>query len=351
VERAREAVATLVGAEASDIVFTSGATEANNFALFGVAERAPRMRDTLLVSSIDHASVLAPARALSARGFRVIELPVNGDGRIEMAALDTALNENVLLVSIGAVNNEVGTIQDLSAIGNRCRAVGALFHTDAAQALTARELPLGALPVDFASLSSHKAYGPTGIGALYVAPGRFNRLAPQLLGGDQQQGLRSGTLSTALCAGFGRACEILAAVGQAERLRVAALRDYLWQTLAASTPGLLLNGPCDSISRHPGNLHITIEGIDARDLIQRLQPNLACSTGSACHSGNEEPSHVLKALAFDLHRARASLRLSVGRQTTRNDVLKAAELIAAELSVEGASRAAAAISSGVLSLA
>lgn len=342
VERARAAVAALVEVDTDDIVFTSGATEANNLALFGAAERAPQGRDTLLVSAIEHASVLAPARALSTRGFRVIELPVDGDGRLDMAALEIALSERVLLVSVGVVNNEVGTIQDLSAIGMRCRAVGAMFHTDAAQSLTACSLRLGTLPVDLASLSSHKAYGPAGIGALYVAPSCAERVAPQILGGDQQHGLRSGTLPTALCVGFGRACEILITAGQEERLRVAALRDHLWRTLEALIPEISFNGPCNPALRHPGNLHVTIEGVDARDLIQRLQPDLACSTGSACHSGNEEPSHVLEALGFDQQRARASLRLSLGRQTTVDDVLRAAELIATAWAADQESRALAA---------
>jgi len=331
VERARAAVAALVEADADEIVFTSGATEANNLALFGAAERAPLGRDTLLVSSIEHASVLAPARALSTRGFHVIELPVDGDGRLEMSALEAALSERVLLVSVGAVNNEVGTIQDLPTIGMRCRAVGALFHTDAAQSLAACSLPFGTLPVDLASLSSHKAYGPSGIGALYVAAGCADRVAPQILGGDQQHGLRSGTLPTVLCAGFGRACEILAMTGQEERLRVAALRDCLWRTLEALIPGLSLNGPRNSALRHPGNLNFAIDGVDARDLIQQLQPDLACSTGSACHSGNEEPSHVLGALGLDSKRAFSSLRLSLGRQSTTEDVHTAAGLIASAL--------------------
>jgi cysteine desulfurase len=350
VERARTSVAAVVGVDSNDIVFTSGATEANNLALFGVAARAPRTRDTLLVSSIEHASVLAPARELAARGFRVMELPVWTDGRVDMSALDRALNDSVLLVSIGAVNNEVGTIQDLSSIGERCRAVGAMFHTDAAQAMTAGELPLGELPVDFASLSSHKSYGPSGIGALYVAPGCVNRIVPQLLGGDQQQGLRSGTLPTALCVGFGRACEILAEVGATERRRVAELRDHLWKELKALIPGLLLNGPREPTSRHPGNLNLAFQGVDARDLIQRLQPNLACSTGSACHSGNEDPSYVLSALGYDQRRAKASLRLSLGRQTTKDNVLTAAQLIATAWYAETAVRAPAGLSSKAASI-
>lgn len=327
VERARESVAALVHTDAQDIVFTSGATEANNLALFGVAARAPEGRDTILVSAIEHASVLEPARALQGQGMRIVELPVDQEGRVQLDVLDCMLSNRVLLVSVGAVNNEIGTIQDLKAIGERCRAAGALLHTDAAQALSACGLPLGTLPVDLASLSSHKAYGPGGIGALYVAPGHETRLSPQILGGAQQRGLRAGTLPTALCVGFGQACEILASTGTIERARIALLRDHLWQLLKAAIPGVTLNGPPDSSARHPGNLNVAFGQLDARDIVQWLQPGLACSTGSACHSGSEEPSHVLSAIGNDERRARSSVRLSLGRQTTSNDVERAAALI------------------------
>lgn len=328
VERARVSVAALVGAEPEEVVFTSGATEANNLAVFGVAERAPNGRDTVLISAIDHSSVLEPARALASRGFRVVELAVDTDGRLDLAALDQELSQRVLLVSVGAVNNEIGVIQDLHAIGERCRSVGALFHTDAAQALCAEKLSLRDMPVDLASFSSHKAYGPAGIGALYVAQGCDARISPQILGGSQQRNLRSGTLPTALCTGFGQACELLSLHAPVERLRVAALRDRLWQSLSAKIRGISLNGPSDFALRHPGNLNIAVEGVDAQDLIQRLQPEMACSSGSACHSGTETASHVLSALRLSDRRARASLRLSIGRQTTIDEVDRAVTLFA-----------------------
>lgn len=328
VERARGPVAALVGAEPEEVVFTSGATEANNLAVFGTAGRAPTGRDTVLVSAIEHSSVLEPARALSSRGFRVVELAVGTDGRLDLAALDQELTERVLLVSVGAVNNEIGVIQDLYTIGERCRGVGALFHTDAAQALCAEKLSLRDMPVDLASFSSHKAYGPAGIGALYVAQGCDARISPQILGGSQQRNLRAGTLPMALCTGFGRACELLSTHGPMERFRVAALRDRLWQSLNASVRGLALNGPTDFSLRHPGNLNIAVADVDAQDLIQRLQPELACSSGSACHSGTEAASHVLSALGLSDRRARASLRLSIGRQTTSDEIDRAVLLIA-----------------------
>jgi cysteine desulfurase len=328
VECARARIAILVDAEPHDIVFTSGATEANNLALLGTAELAPTGRDTILVSAIEHSSILEPARLLSRRGFRVVELPVDCEGQLRQEDLEGALSERVLLVSVGAVNNEIGSIQDLQSIGDQCRKFGALFHTDAAQALAARDVSLGSLPIDLASLSSHKSYGPQGIGALYVAPGNARRVAPQILGGSQQDGLRSGTLSTMLCAGFGRACELLTEVGGEERHRVAALREQLWRGLQAAVSGITLNGPLEPKFRHPGNLNVALPGIDARDLIQRLQPDLACSSGSACHSGSEVSSHVLAALGIDAVHAMSSMRLSLGRQTTKEEIEQAIRLIA-----------------------
>lgn len=329
VERARRSVALLVDADPEDIFFTSGATEANNLALFGAAEKAPPDRDTILVSSIEHSSVIEPARELARRGFRVVELPVDHEGFLHLESLRAQLTHRVLLVSVAAVNNEVGTIQNLDQIGRLSRASGALFHTDAAQALSARSLPLGQLPVDLASLSSHKSYGPAGVGALYVAAGQRNRIAPQVLGGAQQGGLRAGTLPTALCVGFGRACEILDEFGQAERDRVAALRDQLWQKLrtAMPAPEVVLNGPSDFRSRHPGNLSVAYLGTDARDIVQRLQPHVACSTGSACHAGSEKPSHVLLSMGYAERRAQSTLRLSLGRQSTADEVFRAAMLV------------------------
>jgi cysteine desulfurase len=338
VETARASVADVVNAEPDDVVFTAGATEANNLALFGAAARGPAARDTFIVSAVEHASVVEPIRALAGRGYQVITLPVDSEGRVSLPALDAALSSRVLLVSVGAINNEIGTIQDIEGIGARCRDAGALFHTDAAQALTGRSLPLADLPVDFASLSSHKAYGPAGIGALYIAPGRARCIAPQMLGGEQQRGLRSGTLPTPLCVGFGRACALIAANGQAERDRVAELRDEFWERLKAAVPELQLNGPTDRAMRHPGNLHVTAPGIDARDLIQRLQPLVACSSGSACHSGHEGPSPVLIALGFSGSRARAAWRMSLGRQSTLDDVVRATDRIVAALRSSADSR-------------
>lgn len=329
VETAREQVANCVSAEAEAIVFTSGATESNNLVLFGVAARRAPTRDTIIVSAIEHSSVLESARELERRGLRVIELAVDREGSVRLDLLDEALTDRVLLVSIGAVNNEIGTFQDLGAIGDRCRAVGALFHTDAAQALTTSDLQLGLGPVDFASLASHKAYGPKGIGALYIASGVAGSLTPMLYGGGQQRGLRAGTLPTPLCVGFGTACAKLKQIRNREQGNIRRMRDDLLERLRRIIPGLSLNGPA---LRHAGNLNIRLDGVDTQEVVHALQPRVACSTGSACHSGSDGPSHVLIAIGLSHEEARASLRLSLGRFTTDLEVAEAAEALAAVLS-------------------
>lgn len=323
-EEARASIAALIHAEPEDIVFTSGATESNNCVILGAAQRAAD-RDTILVSAIEHSSIFAPARHLASRGFRVLEIPIDSTGQVRCDDLEELLSTRVLLVSVGAVNNEIGSIQDLQRVGECCHEVGALLHTDAAQALAACELPLGRLPVDFASLSSHKAYGPKGVGALYIAPGNSQHLEPLLHGGGQENGLRAGTLPTPLCVGFGAACEKLMHIGKQERVAVRQLRDFLCERLLRGLPDAQLN--VSTSLGHPGNLNFRLNGIDARDLIQALQPVVACSTGSACHSGTEEPSHVLRAIGLPLESARASLRISIGRFTQKSELERAAKYI------------------------
>lgn len=326
VEEARGKVADLIGADPADVVFTSGATESNNLAFFGVCGNKPRTRDLILVSAVEHASVLGPASRLAELGFRVVLLPVDGAGRLSPETLREALDDHVLLVSVGAVNGEVGSIQDLGQIATLCHNSGALLHSDAAQALAATRLNLSDTPVDLLSVSAHKAYGPQGIGALVVAPHVRRALMPLFFGGNQQDGLRPGTTPVALAVGFGHSCDILKRVGDDERRRMSELRDRLYASLCNRIPDLALNG--DRTARHPGNLNVQLPGTDARDVIQRLQPTLACSTGSACHSGSEEPSHVLVAMGLTRSQAQGSLRLGVGRFTSHDDVDRAATMIA-----------------------
>jgi cysteine desulfurase len=326
VELAREQIGQCVGSGANDIVFVSGATEANNLAVLGTSRGHSGIRDTILVSSIEHSSVLESA---SASGRRIVVIPVDVNGLLNIDALREALTDRVLLVSVGAVNNEIGTIQDLSTIGQLAQSAGALVHVDAAQALTAIRLRLTDLPVDFVSLSAHKAYGPKGIGALYIAPGCRRHLGRLFHGGGQERGLRPGTLPTALCVGFGAACEILKALDGEEFGTIAALRDEFLDQITRLVPRVELIGSITQ--RHPGNLSIRLPVKDARDVVERLHWRVACSTGSACHSGSELPSHVLSAVGMSTADCRRVIRLGLGRFSTSAACAQAAEAIAAAI--------------------
>ena len=326
VETAREHIATLIGADPDEIVFTSGATEANNLAVLGIARASPVTRKRIVVSAIEHKCVLAAARAAADEGFDVTTVTVGSNGIVDPGAIAGVLDERVALVSVMAVNNEIGTVQPLSKIAALCTSVGAVFHTDAAQALNALPIDVTALGVDLMSLSAHKAYGPKGMGALFVRRGLGIRPKPIIHGGGQEGGLRSGTLPTPLCVGFGEACSILARErdGDVQRMRV--LHDRFFAALLKNVPGLKVNG--DQASRHPGNLNLLFPSVDASLLLQHLHPNVAASTGSACTSGQPEPSHVLRAIGLSPEKANASVRFGIGRFTTADDVDSAAAVIA-----------------------
>lgn len=321
VEQARAQIAAVIGAEPPEIIFTSGATEANNLAIIGAARRADPRRREIIVSAIEHPSVLSPTLALREQGFRIHTIPVSPSGMVRLDMLEEHLSERVALVSIGAVNNEIGTIQPIEQIGRLCRGVGALYHSDGAQSLLALRVNLYLLPIDLMSFSGHKIHGPKGIGALYVASDTFRAVEPLLYGGGQERGLRPGTLPTALCVGFGLSANGIHKSFESIRDHLRTMSTYLFEGLRRLRPDIQLNGIPSP--RHPGNLNILIPGADAADLIQRLQPNVACSTGSACSSGSIEVSHVLTALGLSADDARASLRLSVGRLTTKTEIDKA----------------------------
>ena len=327
VETARAQIASLIGAEPEDIAFTSGATESNNLAILGLARNDQLVgRDTIIVSTIEHSSVLEAARH---SGLRVVSIEVDSEGFVDADRLKACLNERVRLVSIGWVNNEIGAIQNVASLGSAVHEVGALVHVDAAQALSCLEMEVGQLPVDFVSLSSHKAYGPKGVGALYIAPGRAPLLRPLMYGGGQENGLRAGTLPTPLCVGFGSACGILRVHGDAERARIRNLRDHFLNLLRSVDASIRLVGPTNH--RHPGNLSIRLPVADARDVIQLVHDHLACSSGSACHSGTELPSHVLLSIGLPVLEARKVLRLGIGRFTTEQDCERAAKILAAAI--------------------
>lgn len=325
VESAREAVAALVGAESEEIVFTSGATEANNLAILGAARAAPPGRRRVLVAATEHKAVLGPARALAEEHFVVEHLPVDGAGRLDLSVLEGRIGPDVAVISVMLVNNEVGTIGPVAEAAGLAKRHGAVIHTDAAQAPSAVGIDVNALDVDLLSLSAHKACGPKGIGALYVRRG--TRLRPLAHGGGQEGGLRPGTVPTPLAVGFGEACRILSAEGAEERERIAALRDKLQELLLETVPEARVLGAPEA--RHPGNLSILFAGVDADALVGSLQPDLAVATGAACSSGTPSPSHVLLAMGLSRGDAGSVVRFGLGRATAQADVEEAAARVAA----------------------
>ena len=333
VERARGAVARLIGADPREIVFTSGATEANNLALKGAARfarahpsagRPPR--DHIVTLATEHKCVLESVAALEREGFATSVLPVEPDGRVSLDRVAAAFGERTLLVSVMAAHNEIGVIQPLAEIGALCRARGVLFHTDAAQAFGKIPLDVEAMRIDLMSISGHKIYGPKGIGALYVRRRPRVRLEPLIDGGGQERGLRSGTLPAPLCVGLGEAAALAAGAMEAEAARLKKMRDRLQQTLLRRVPGVHVNG--DREHRLPGNLNLSFPGLTALALIEAC-PSLAISTGSACTSAAVEPSYVLRALGLSEALANASIRLGLGRFTTEAEVDFAIEALAA----------------------
>lgn len=321
VETARGHIAALIRADPDEIVFTSGATEANNLAVLGIAHASSPARRRIVVSAIEHKCVLAAARAAGDEGFEIVTIPAGADGIVDLRAIAAVVNDSTAIVSVMTINNEIGTIQPLQEIAALCAAAGAVFHTDAAQALNALPIDVAELGVDLMSLSAHKAYGPEGMGALYVRRGLGVRPKPILHGGGQEGGLRAGTLPTPLCVGFGEACRILAAERDFEVERIVALRGRLLAGLREAVPGIEVNGTL--MGRHPGNLNVRFPIVDASLLLQNLHPHVAASTGSACTSGKQEPSHVLRAIGLSPQDANASIRLSIGRFTTVDDVDRA----------------------------
>jgi cysteine desulfurase len=326
VEQARAEIAALIGAEPREIVLTSGATEANNIAIKGAARHAHRMGDShrqVITVATEHKCVLESVADTAEDGFEPVFLPVEPDGRLDPGVLRAALAKPTLLVSVMAVNNETGVIQDLAALAAIAREAGAMFHTDAAQALG--KIPLDVQGIDLLSLSGHKVYGPKGVGALFVRRRPRVRLAPLFSGGGQERGLRSGTLPTPLVVGFGEACRIARLEMDGEATRLAALRDRLLAGLQRRMPGLQVNGSMRH--RIPGNLNVTFPA-RALDLM-RAVPELCVSTGSACSSAEVEPSYVLRALGLTDAAAARTLRLGLGRFTSAADVDYAAEALSA----------------------
>jgi cysteine desulfurase len=321
VEAARAAVGARVGAAPERLTFTSGATEANNLALKGVLRRQRTARPHLVTSRIEHKSVLDAARVLESEGVAVTYVDAEADGSVDPTRVGAAIRAETALVSIMHVNNETGVIQDVNAIGALCRERGVPFHVDAAQSVGKLPLRLGSAPIDLCSLTAHKLCGPKGVGALYVAPNTL--LEAQLHGGEQERGLRAGTLATHQIVGMGRAYEL--ADPQIEAPRLAALRDQLWQALAGIA-GVRQNGAPGRRAAHV--LNVVFPGVDGESLRFALG-GVAVSAGSACASDSPEASHVLTGMGLSDTLAASSLRFSVGRFTTEAEVRRAASMVAA----------------------
>lgn len=316
-ELARNQIAELIGAEAREIIFTSGATEANNLAIKGLAQACGPARNHLITVATEHKCVLESCQRLERQGYHVTILPVRPDGLLDLAQLSAAITPETLLVSVMAVNNEIGVIQNLAEIGAMCRANGVYFHSDAAQALGKIRLDVNELNLDLMSLSSHKIYGPKGVGALYVRRRPRVRLIAEMDGGGQERGLRSGTLATPLLVGFGEACRIAGHEMAAEQARLRRLRDRLFQGVNGRLAGVRLNGSPEH--RIAGNLNLSFAWVEGDHLLRGLT-EIAVSTGSACSAASREPSYVLRALGLNSELAHASLRIGLGRFTSEQEV-------------------------------
>jgi len=329
VEKARASIAQLLGADAKEIIFTSGATESNNLALKGVARFFGAKKKHLITTGLEHKCLLESCRDLEQEGFKTTFVPVHQNGLIDLNALEKALQDDTLMVSVIAVNNEIGVIQPLAEIGALCRKKGVFFHTDAAQALGKIPLNVQDMHIDLLSVSGHKLYGPKGIGALYVRRGSPRiRLKALLSGGGQERNMRSGTLSPALCAGLGVACDLALQEMPLETARIKTFSAHMYQTLQKALPEIYLNG--DATHRVPHNLNISFAGVEGEGLMMGLK-DLAISSGSACTSASLEPSYVLEALGVSDDLAHTSLRLSFGRMTTQAEVHYATKRIIEEV--------------------
>jgi len=331
VEAARRQVAALIGADPREVVFTSGATESNNLAIKGAARFRRTLgdgRDRVVTVATEHKCVLESCRRLAREGFDLEILPVGSDGLVDLDRLARAVTDRTALVSVMAVNNEIGVIQPIDRIARLCRERGALVHCDAAQAAGKIPVDVAASGIDLMSLSAHKLYGPKGIGALYVRRRPRVRLDPLIDGGGQERGLRSGTLPAPLCVGFGAAAALAGAEMATEAERLRGLRDRLLRGLTDRLGAVPVNGHPEQ--RIPGNLNVAFPGIDSEELLAGLG-DVAVSTGSACTSAAVEPSYVLRALGLDAATAGASVRIGLGRFTTAAEVDYAAERIAAEV--------------------
>jgi cysteine desulfurase len=323
VKNAREVIAQIINATPEEIVFTSGATEANNLAIKGVAEAYFNQGKHIITVATEHRAVLDPCAYLETLGFEVTYLTVQSNGILDLTKLKAAIREDTILVSVMAANNEIGVLQPLKEIGKLCHDRGVLFHTDAAQAIAKIPLDVAAMNIDLMSLTAHKVYGPKGIGALYVRRRDPRvKLAAQIQGGGQERGRRSGTLYTPQIVGFAKALEIGVESMKSESERLMQLKKQLW-SMFEPLDGIYLNG--DFIHSLPNNLNLSIEGVNGSALLLALQQVVAVSSGSACSAESTAPSHVLTALGRDEKLAHASLRFGIGRFNTAEEITTVGE--------------------------
>lgn len=320
---ARGHVADIIGADPREIIFTSGATESNNMVVKGVAQFYKARKKHVVTTQTEHKCVLDSCRWLQQRGFEVTYLPVKSDGLIDIGQLRQAIRDDTCLVSVMAVNNEIGVVQPLKEIGQLCREKGVFFHTDAAQMVGKLPIDVNELNIDLMSISGHKIYGPKGIGALYLRRRPRVRIEPQMSGGGQERGLRSGTLPTPLVVGIGEAARLAKLELVYDLNRVSALGDKLYQGMTERVPMVVLNGSKEH--RFPGNLNMSFAYVEGESLLMALK-NVAVSSGSACTSASLEPSYVLRALGVDDDMAHTSIRFGIGRFTTEEEVEYAIQL-------------------------
>ncbi len=328
VEVAREQVAKIIGANPKEIIFTSGATESNNLAIKGVSEFYGDKKNHIITCVTEHKCVLESCRHLAGKGFEVTYLPVQANGLIDLHELEKSITEKTLIVSIMGVHNEIGVIQPLEKIGSICRNKNVFFHTDCAQAVGKIPLDVDKMNIDLMSISGHKIYGPKGVGALYIRRKPRVRISSMFSGGGQERGMRSGTLSPALCVGLGESCNIYLNEMDKEHKMLSKYKKMMLEGIRKSCPDVYLNGSEEY--RVPGNLNLSFAYVEGESLMMGIK-NLAVSSGSACTSASLEPSYVLKALGVEEELAHTSLRIGFGRFTTENEVKYGIDIIVNEV--------------------
>jgi cysteine desulfurase len=338
VEAARKDVADLIGGEPEEIIFTSGATEANNIAIQGIAKALRGKRQHFVTSAAEHKCVLETFEFLRREGCEIDVVPVDRNGLVDLEVLRAKVSDRTALVSIMSANNEIGTIQPVAEIGNICRRHGAIFHTDAAQAAGKISFDVRAIGADLVSLSGHKIYAPIGTGALFVSDESPVRPLPLFYGGGQERGLRSGTLAAHLAIAMGTAATLALSEMETDAARCSALRELFLRKVHDRVPNVRVNA--EKAPRLSGNLSLTLPGIDADRLVGALQPDVAISTNAACASGVLQPSHVLLAIGLSLEEAASTIRVGFGRFNSTDDARRAAELLTMRIEQSGGNRAA-----------